>query len=163
MPLPDVGSSWQDGSCLTPTSHPAEGSPRTPKAGVLGATLLSLPKRKRMKIKGKQRAAKFQRRRTLRLTEYEDARLSEQAKVANLSVSEYMRRRFFGGRPLVAYADTKAISELRRIGGLLKNNFETLRQAGAPPECFRKQEETLRLLGMAIEKVAASYNDRKKN
>ena len=71
---------------------------------------------------------------TIRVTEREKTRLTEQAEIAGLSLSEYMRRRFFGGRPLVAHTDLSAVAELRRIGGLLKHNFETLRQAKAPPD-----------------------------
>ena len=72
----------------------------------------------------------------------------EQADIAGLSLSEYMRRRFFGGRPLVAHA------ELRRIGGLLKHNFETLRQAKAPPDILERQEDALRNLVWAIQKIS---------
>lgn len=64
---------------------------------------------------------------TIRVTEREKTRLTEQAEIAGLSLSEYMRRRFFGGR-LAAHLDLSAIAELRRIGGLLKHNFETLRR-----------------------------------
>ena len=45
----------------------------------------------------------------------------EQAAIAGLSVSEYMRRLFFGGRPIVARTDSQMIRELRRMGGLLKH------------------------------------------
>ena len=68
-----------------------------------------------MKAKGEDRA-KFQRRRTFRLTAEEDARIEKQAAVAGISVSEYMRRLFFGGRPIVAKSDEQAIRELRRLG-----------------------------------------------
>ena len=67
-----------------------------------------------MKAKDKT-LARFQCRRTLRLTGEEDARLSGQAAIAGISVSEYMRRLFFGGRPLVAKTDGQTIRELRRI------------------------------------------------
>lgn len=40
---------------------------------------------------------------TIRVTEKEKTRLMEQAEIAGLSLSEYMRRRFFGGRPLGPY------------------------------------------------------------
>ena len=79
-----------------------------------------------MKAKDKT-LARFQCRRTLRLTGEEDARLSGQAAIAGISVSEYMRRLFFGGRPLVAKTDGQTIRELRRLGGLLKYNFEAVR------------------------------------
>jgi hypothetical protein len=106
-----------------------------------------------MKRKEKTREGKFLRRRTIRLTEYEDARLANQAAVAGLSLSEYMRRRFFGGRPIVARVDTMMISELRRLGGLLKNNFEALRQAGAARELLQKQERLLEEVIKAIDRV----------
>lgn len=107
-----------------------------------------------MKAKDSGRAPRF-RRRTIRLTDYEDSRLEDQAAVAGLSVSEYMRRRFFGGRPILAHTDERMIRELRRQGGLLKNNFGMLRQAGASPELMEYLEGLLRRLGQAIERIAA--------
>ena len=91
---------------------------------------------------------------TIRVTEREKTRLAEQAEIAGLSLSEYMRRRFFGGRPLVAHADLSTVAELRRIGGLLKHNFETLRQAKAPPDILERQEDALRNLVWAIQKIS---------
>ena len=64
---------------------------------------------------------------TVRVSQEEKARLEQQADMAGLSVSAYLRRRFFGGRPLIAHTDAMMIRELRRIGGLLKHNFEMLR------------------------------------
>ena len=61
---------------------------------------------------------------------------------------------FFGGRPLVAHADLSTVAELRRIGGLLKHNFETLRQAKAPPDILERQEDALRNLVWAIQKIS---------
>lgn len=56
----------------------------------------------------------------VRLTKDEKERLREDADVAGLSVSELVRRRYFG-RPIVANADMVMVRELRRIGGLLKH------------------------------------------
>ena len=68
-----------------------------------------------MKAKDKT-LARFQCRRTLRLTGEEDARLSGQAAIAGISDSEYMRRLFFGGRPLVAKTDGQILhSEHYRV------------------------------------------------
>lgn len=103
------------------------------------------------------RPAKFQHRRTLRLTDYEDSYLVKQAELSGLSVSEIIRRRIFGGRPIVAHVDVMTVNELRRIGGLLKNNFETMRQAKANPDLFKKQESALHLLRTAIEKISTAY------
>lgn len=94
---------------------------------------------------------------TFRATPEEKNRLADQANLTGLSISEYLRRREFGGRPLVAQADLAMVSELRRIGGLLKHNFETMRQANADPNCIRKQEEALQKLIHAIEKIGATY------
>lgn len=56
----------------------------------------------------------------VRLTPDEKARLRDDAGLAGLSVSELVRRRYFG-RPIVASADMVMVRELRRIGGLLKH------------------------------------------
>lgn len=56
----------------------------------------------------------------VRLTLVEKARLKEDADLAGLSMSELVRRRYFG-RPIVASADAVMLKELRRIGGLLKH------------------------------------------
>ncbi len=72
---------------------------------------------------------RFQRRRTLRLTAEEDERILRQAETAGISVSEYMRRLFFGGRPIIARTDDQTIRELRRLGGLLKHNFALASEA----------------------------------
>ena len=56
----------------------------------------------------------------VRLTKDEKERLREDADLAGLSVSELVRRRYFG-RPIVANTDMVMVRELRRIGGLLKH------------------------------------------
>lgn len=100
---------------------------------------------------------------TIRVTEREKTRLTEQAEIAGLSLSEYMRRRFFGGRPLVTHTDLSTVAELRRIGGLLKHNFETLRQANAPHGILEQQEDALRKLVWAIQKISLHFHDRQEN
>lgn len=56
----------------------------------------------------------------VRLTTAEKARLKEDADLAGLSMSELVRRRYFG-KPIIANADVVMLKELRRIGGLLKH------------------------------------------
>lgn len=56
----------------------------------------------------------------VRLQPGEKAQLREEADIAGISVSELVRRRYFG-RPIVANADLLMIRELRRLGGLLKH------------------------------------------
>ena len=58
----------------------------------------------------------------VRLTRDEKVRLKEDADLAGLSMSELVRRRYFG-RPIIASADAAMIKELRRIGGLVKHTF----------------------------------------
>ena len=93
---------------------------------------------------------------TFRVTAEEKARLEQQA---DMSVSAYLRRRFFGGRPLIAHTDAMMIRELRRIGGLLKHNFETLRQSGAGVDMLERQERALELLVSAIEHLGVPGHD----
>ena len=97
---------------------------------------------------------------TIRVTSEEKTRLAEQAEMAGLSVSEYLRLRFFGGRPLVAHTDALMVRELRRIGGLLKHHFETLRQAGGSVNLLIQQEEALKKLAFAIDRLGVSGHDR---
>jgi len=56
----------------------------------------------------------------VRLTAAEKARLKEDADLAGLSMSELVRRRYFG-RPIIASADAVMLKELRRLGGLIKH------------------------------------------
>ena len=100
-----------------------------------------------MKTKNSTRAIRFHRRRTLRLSADEDARLVDQADVAGLSVSEYMRRLFFGGRPIVARTDGQMIRELRRMGGLLKHLGERSDHAA-------EMREVLQSIRQAIDRLA---------
>ncbi len=99
---------------------------------------------------------KFHKRYTVWVTQKESEQLEEQASVSGLSVSECLRRRGFGGRQpshIVARTDMNTLRELRRIGGLLKHHFTTLREAGASREHLEQQEETLRILGRAVERL----------
>ena len=57
---------------------------------------------------------------TLRLAADEKNRLKSDADLAGLSVSEIVRRHYFG-RPIVANADLVMIREMRRMGGLMKH------------------------------------------
>lgn len=57
---------------------------------------------------------------TVRMTDEEKAKLEEDAQLAGLTLSELIRRRYFG-RPIIAQADLAVVRELRRLGGLLKH------------------------------------------
>ena len=120
---------------------------------VFGASLLTRKEKggkgmESTKAKNRGRALRFQRSRTLRLSEREDARLVEHAAIAGLSVSEYMRRLFFGGRPIIASTDAQMIRELRRMGGLLKH------LSGTNPEAAAEMGETLTSIRQAIDRIA---------
>ena len=98
-------------------------------------------------------ASRVQRRRTLRLTPEEEDRLTRQAATAGISVSEYMRRLFFGGRPIIAKTDDLTIRELRRLGGLLKHHFEVVKRAGNPAT-LSELDAALREIRRAIEALS---------
>ena len=96
--------------------------------------------------------ARFACRRTLRLSAEENERLARQADAAGISVSEYIRRLCFGGRPVTSRTDNQTIRELRRLGGLLKHNFESVREAGGQQPLL-KMEDTLETVRLAIERL----------
>ena len=96
---------------------------------------------------------RFQRRRTLRLTDEEDERIARQAVTAGISVSEYMRRLFFGGRPIIARTDDQTIRELRRFGGLLKHHFDVVKRTGNA-DTLAELETALRAIRRSIESLS---------
>ena len=87
------------------------------------------------------------------MTAAEGEILKEQADSAGLSVSEYMRRIMFGGRPIVARTDSQTIRELRRLGGLLKHHFGMVR-ATEQPEAIARMSRTLESIQNAIEAIS---------
>lgn len=99
----------------------------------------------------------------LRLTQKEKERALEEARLTGMSVSEIFRRRLSSARPIIAHADMVMVRELRRIGGLLKHNFETMRQAEMPRELHVLQEATLKNLNSAIEALGEKIHDSQKN
>ena len=96
---------------------------------------------------------RFQKRRTLRLTAEEDERITRQAETAGISVSEYMRRLFFGGRPIIARTDDQTIRELRRLGGLLKHHFDMVKQIESV-DTLAELDAVLRKIRYAIEALS---------
>ena len=96
---------------------------------------------------------RFQKRRTLRLSAGEDEKLTQQAATAGISVSEYMRRLFFGGRPIIARTDDQTIRELRRLGGLLKHYFDMVKRTGSTGTLV-ELDAALRQIRQAIETLS---------
>lgn len=99
---------------------------------------------------------------TVRLTSTEKKQLEELHNF-EANQSDYIRIRIFGGRPLIAKTDHKMISQLGRLGGLLKSNFQTLRQANACKEQLQNQEEVLKKIGRLIDEISRETNDSQKN
>ena len=96
---------------------------------------------------------RFEARRTLRISAEENERLMRQAGAVGISVSEYIRRLCFGGRPITSRTDSQTIRELRRLGGLLKHNFESLREAGGY-QALPKMGAALEAVRQAIERLS---------
>ena len=96
---------------------------------------------------------RFEARRTLRLSAEENERLAKQADAAGISVSEYIRRLSFGDRPITSRTDSQTIRELRRLGGLLKHNFDSVRESGGR-QALPKMEATLEAVRQAIERLS---------
>ncbi len=86
----------------------------------------------------------------LRVTQSELAQLREDADLAGLSLSELIRRRYFG-LPIIARSDEIAIRELRRQGGLLKH---VLNEAGGIYSV--EVSDALKAVTIAIEMLAKS-------
>ena len=90
----------------------------------------------------------------MRLTASERVQLREEADLAGMSISEFVRRRAFG-KTIHAATDLMMIRELRRLGGLQKYAMNKLALHGeVVDECVA----TIRALRAAIERVA--NNDR---
>ena len=96
---------------------------------------------------------RFACRRTLRISAEENERLARLADTTGISVSEYIRRLCFGGRPITSRTDSQTIRELRRLGGLLKHNFESVRAAGGY-QALPKMEAALEAVRQAIERLS---------
>ena len=129
VPETEERSSLQDGSCLTTAGILPKASPLDSKER--SALRFSRSQKGRKgKMEKRKATTRFQKRRTFRLTAEEEERIAQQAVTAGISVSEYMRRLFFGGRPIIARTDDQTIRELRRLGGLLKHHFDVVKRTG---------------------------------
>jgi len=100
---------------------------------------------------------------TLRVTPAEKEWLAERVAVIGISLSAYARNRLFGGRPILPRADEWAIRELRRMGGLVKHNFETLRQADMDAGFIRQHEDLLHTIVVKIEELGSRQDDREED
>jgi hypothetical protein len=98
----------------------------------------------------------------VRLTPIEKDKLRQDADLAAFSVSELVRRRYFG-RPIIAEADMLVIRELTRIaaqqrqlGALIKKINRESREVYSDQvsDTIAEMAKVVRLLASAIEKVA---------
>ena len=94
----------------------------------------------------------------VRVSDEQYQRLADEAETAGLSVSECVRRHVFGGRPIVANSDTRLLNAVRSIGGLLKHNFQTLRDT-APPELLAQQQSTYDKRVRLLEEAKLRFHD----
>jgi hypothetical protein len=62
----------------------------------------------------------------IRITDAEKANIRDQAKIAGLTMSEYMRRIAFNKR-IISKMDQKALGELARLGGLQKHLLKQIK------------------------------------
>ena len=97
---------------------------------------------------------------TLRLTAEQNARLLEQAQLAGLNRSKYIRQKLFGGRPIVASVDAKLLGELRRFGGMLKHQCQLFRKQGSTI-VLAQLEHLFGELGDLIARIGDAYDSQK--
>ena len=88
----------------------------------------------------------------VRLTVAEKERLKADADLAGLSMSDLVRRRYFG-RPIIAHADAIVLKELRRLGGLIKHVHN--QSDGIYSKYSKETAEALKALKTYIEKLAS--------
>ena len=95
----------------------------------------------------------------VRVSDEQYQRLANEAETAGLSVSECVRRHVFGGRPIVANSDTRLLNAVRSIGGLLKHNFQTLRDTAPQPELLAQHQAAYDKLVRFLEETKLRFHD----
>ena len=91
----------------------------------------------------------------IRITDAEKANIRDQAKIAGLTMSEYMRRIAFNKR-IISKMYQKALGELARLGGLQKHLLKQIK--GLPyEEVLRKElNSTLSAVLNAVSRLNAA-------
>ena len=91
----------------------------------------------------------------IRITDAEKANIRDQAKIAGLTMSEYMRRTSLHKR-IVSKMDQKALGELARLGGLQKYLLRQIK--GLPDEEGLRKElnSTLSAVLSAVSRLNAA-------
>ena len=95
------------------------------------------------------------------LTTDQREKLEKEAGTAGLSLSEYTRRKLFGGRPIVASTDLQALAELRQVSGLFKHQCQLFREQGMGGEILVELNSLLRSIGQLISKIARDHDNQK--
>ena len=91
----------------------------------------------------------------IRITDAEKANIRDQAKIAGLTMSEYMRRIAFN-KLIISKMDQKALGELARLGGLQKHLLKQIK--GLPDEEVLRKElnSTLSAVLNAVSRLNAA-------
>ena len=97
----------------------------------------------------------------LRATPEEKAEIREQAALAGMNVSNFIRHKIFGGRPIVASVDMKMLGELRRFAGLLKHQCQLFREQGRGGEVVQELNGILQNVARLITRIGYAYDSQK--
>ena len=95
------------------------------------------------------------------LTVGQRQQLEQQATLAGLSLSEYARRKMFGGRPIVASVDLKMLAGLNKFGGLIKNQCALIRAANGNATIIEMLRDTLTQVQQLVADMSAAYDSQK--
>jgi hypothetical protein len=90
---------------------------------------------------------------TVRLTEAERGHIASEADACGLSVSSFMRKKSLGGHA-IPKTDLRVLSELRRMGGLLKHIHNETKGAysALTSDCLREIAAYLRGMNAELSK-----------
>jgi hypothetical protein len=91
---------------------------------------------------------------TVRLTEAEREHIASEADVCGLSVSSFMRKKSLGGHA-TPKTDLRVLSELRRMGGLLKHTHNETKGAYSA-----RTSDCLREIAAYIRNMNTEFNKR---
>ena len=95
------------------------------------------------------------------LTVGQRQQLEQQATLAGLSLSEYARRKMFGGRPIVASVDLKMLAGLNKFGGLIKNQCSFIRATNGGATIIKMLQDTLAQVQQLVSDMSTIYDSKK--
>ncbi len=100
----------------------------------------------------------------LRITKKEKDNLRFQSEIAGQSVSNLVRNKIQNIK-IVPKVEKILINELRRQGGLLKNNFQTVKNSELnnyeKEQCSTQMKQTLNEIQNLINKISSGYEVKK--